>query len=150
MIPVITPTHSISPLRLHHVGVLVADIPTEVERYVNRFGYEVRSDLIHDPVQTAFVQFVSLVSDPIYLEFVAPDGPNSKLSNALRKGGGVNHLCYSTQRIDDSVQQLWESGMFVLQSPVPATAFRGRKIAWLMGSDSVPIELVERGLENEI
>ena len=62
----------------------------------------------------------------------------------------MNYLCYSTQCIDDSVQQLWQSGMFVLQSPVPATAFRGRNIAWLMGSDSVPIELLERGLENEI
>jgi methylmalonyl-CoA/ethylmalonyl-CoA epimerase len=142
--------HLASQLRLHHVGVLVADIPAEVERYVNRFGYEVRSELIHDPIQTAFVQFVSLASDPVYLEFVAPDGPTSKLSNGLKKRGGVNHLCYSTLSIEDSVRQLWESGMFVLQSPVPARAFRGRKIAWLMGSDSVPIELVERGPDNEI
>jgi methylmalonyl-CoA/ethylmalonyl-CoA epimerase len=140
----------ISPLRLHHIGILVANIPAEVELYVSRFGYQVRSALIHDPVQTAFVQFISLPSESNYLEFVSPDGPDSKLSNGLRKGGGVNHLCYSTLHIDNTVQQLWESGMFVLQGPVPAAAFPGRKIAWLMGSDSVPIELVERGPDNEI
>lgn len=140
----------IAQLRLHHVGVVVADIAAEVKRYIDRFGYEVRSAVIHDPVQTAFVQFVSLPSDSVYLEFVSPDGPNSRLSNALKKGGGVNHLCYSTPRIDDAVQQLWETGMFLLQPPVPAVAFRGRKIAWLMGSDSVSIELVERGGDNEI
>lgn len=140
----------VAQLRLHHVGILVADIAAEVERYVQRFGYQVRSAIIHDPVQTASVQFVSLVSDSVYLEFVTPDGPNSKLSNALKKGGGVNHLCYSTPRIDDAVHQLWETGMFLLQAPVPAVAFRGRKIAWLMGTDLVPIELVERGLDNEI
>jgi methylmalonyl-CoA/ethylmalonyl-CoA epimerase len=137
-------------LRLHHVGVLVADIAAEVEHYIQRFGYQVRSAVIHDPVQSAFVQFVSLASDSVYVEFVSPDGPTSKLSNALRKGGGVNHLCYSTTCIDNAVQQLWETGMFVLQTPVPAVAFCGRKIAWLMGSDSVPIELVERGPDNEI
>jgi methylmalonyl-CoA/ethylmalonyl-CoA epimerase len=137
-------------LRLHHVGIVVADIAAEVARYIDRFGYELRSSVIHDPVQTAFVQFVSLPSDSVYLEFVSPDGSNSKLSNALNKGGGVNHICYSTPRIDEAVKHLWETGMFVLQDPVPAVAFRGRKIAWLMGSDSVPVELVERGPDNEI
>ena len=145
-----TPMDPVAQLRLHHVGVLVADIAAEVERYVHCFGYEVRSAVIHDPLQTAFVQFVSLASDSVYLEFVTPDGPNSKLSNALKKGGGVNHLCYSTPCIDDAVQGLWKAGMFLLQAPVPAVAFRGRKIAWLMGGDSVPIELVERGPDNEI
>ena len=141
---------TVANLRLHHVGVLVSDIAFAVELYVQRFGYEIRSSLIHDPVQTAFVQFVSLPTDSAFLEFVAPDGPNSKLSNALRKGGRVNHLCYSTPFIDDAVQRLWDSGMLVLQVPVPAVAFGGRKIAWLMGSDSVPIELVERGPENDL
>lgn len=140
----------IAQLRFHHVGIVVADIAIEVERYVNRFGYELRSSVIHDPVQTAFVQFISLPLNSIYLEFVSPDGPSSKLSNALNKGGGVNHICYSTPRIDEAVQHLWETGMFVLQDPVPAVAFRGRKIAWLMGSDSVPVELVERGPDTEI
>lgn len=137
-------------LRLHHIGIVVADIAAEVERYISSFGYELRSSIIHDPVQTAFVQFVSLPSESVYLEFVSPDGPDSKLSNALNKGGGINHLCYSTPRIADSVQQLWQTGMFVLQDPIPAVAFRGRKIAWLLGSDSVPIELVERGPDHEL
>ena len=141
---------TVGDLRLHHVGVLVVNIAAEVELYVQRFGYQIRSALIHDPVQTAFVQFVSLSTDSAFLEFVAPDGPNSKLSNALRKGGGVNHLCYSTTSIDEAVQRLWDSGMLVLQTPLSAVAFRGRKIAWLMGNDSVPIELVERGPENEL
>lgn len=140
----------ITELRLHHIGVLVADMATEVEHYVQRFGYKICTAVVHDPVQTAFVQFVSLASDSVCLEFVSPDGPNSKLSNALKKGGGINHFCYSTPCIDDAVLQLWETGMLVLQPPVPAVAFNGRKIAWLMGTDSIPIELVERGPESEI
>jgi methylmalonyl-CoA/ethylmalonyl-CoA epimerase len=34
--------------------------------------------------------------------------------------------------------------MLILHKPVPAVAFEGRRIAWLMGMDGIPIELVER------
>ena len=145
-----TPVEPAARLRLHHVGVLVADVAAATERYVRRFGYEVRSELVHDPVQTAFVQFLGFPGDSVYLEFVAPDGAGSKLSNALKKGGGPNHLCYSTPHIDEAVHELLRTGMLLLQAPVMAVVFRGRKIAWLMGTDSVPIELVERGPDNEI
>ena len=33
--------------------------------------------------------------------------------------------------------------MFILQSPVDAVAFEGKRIAWLMGKDGIPVELVE-------
>jgi methylmalonyl-CoA/ethylmalonyl-CoA epimerase len=37
--------------------------------------------------------------------------------------------------------------MFILQQPVDAVAFPNRKIAWLMGRDGIPIELVEKGVD---
>ena len=45
------------------------------------------------------------------IELVTPDGPNSKLANALKKGGGLNHLCYLSPAIDDECRRLRESGM---------------------------------------
>jgi len=58
-------------------------------------------------------------------EFVSPDGPESKLQNAIKMGGGVNHLCYSTARIDDDCDRLAKTGMRLIQKPVPAIAFSG-------------------------
>ena len=74
---------------------------------------------------------------------MTPDGPTSKLSNALKKGGGLNHLCYSCPAIDDECRRMREADMLILQSPVEAKAFSGRRIAWLMGRDGIPVELVE-------
>jgi hypothetical protein len=34
--------------------------------------------------------------------------------------------------------------MFLVSAPVPATAFLGRRIAWLMDRDGLLIELVEQ------
>jgi methylmalonyl-CoA/ethylmalonyl-CoA epimerase len=130
-------------LSLHHVGVAVKEIEPAVKMYVQRFGYEIVSATIHDPTQTAYVRFLRLPGDATFLEFVAPDGPASKLANAVAKGGGLNHLCYATRDIEAAAAKLQAQGMIQLQAPIPAVAFPGRRIAWLMGMDRVPIELVE-------
>ncbi len=137
-------------LGLHHVGVLVSDIAEKCAFYTRRFGYEIRSEIIHDRLQTAFVQFLRLPGQATYLELVSPDGPESKLANALRKGEGLHHLCYGTEHIEDDFTKLCGEGLVPICEPVPATAFPGRKIAWLVGVDRVLIELVERGAPGEL
>jgi len=137
-------------LTLHHVGVLVKSISETAGFYVQCLGYERHSEVIHDPVQTAYVQFFRLPAERIYLELVSPDRPDSKLSNALKKGGGVNHVCYSAGDIDAACIALQAAGAFLISDPVSAVAFRGRRIAWLMGAGRTLIELVERGPEGEI
>jgi methylmalonyl-CoA/ethylmalonyl-CoA epimerase len=132
-------------LQLHHTGVLVRDIGKRAELYQRRFGYMVQSPVVHDPVQTAFVQFLKLPDDQAYLELISPDGPESKLANALRKGEGLHHLCYSTLDIDAECDRLKSEGLHLVSPPTAATAFEGRRIAWLMGADRVLLELVERG-----
>jgi methylmalonyl-CoA/ethylmalonyl-CoA epimerase len=128
---------------LHHVGILVADIPKAAQMYVARFGYRIAGEIIHDPVQTAYVQFLQSDGTGPLVELVAPDGPNSKLSNALKKGGGLNHLCYRSENIEQDCRELAAGGMLTLQAPVAAAAFPGGRIAWLMGRDGIPIELVQ-------
>src|SRR5208283_933802 len=96
----------LAALQFHHVGVLVEDIERSAKVYMERFGYELRSDIIHDPLQTAYVQFLSFPGERVFLEFVSPDGPQSALSLALKKGGGLNHICYSTSDIEQTCLQL--------------------------------------------
>jgi methylmalonyl-CoA/ethylmalonyl-CoA epimerase len=130
---------------LHHIGLLVPEIAKAAEIYTRRYGYELTSDVILDPRQTAYVQFLRLPGDSAQLELVSPTGEHSKLSNALRKGGGLNHLCYATNDIETACRLLRAEQMILLQAPVAAVAFPGRRIAWLMGGDRTPIELVEAG-----
>jgi methylmalonyl-CoA/ethylmalonyl-CoA epimerase len=40
---------------------------------------------------------------------------------------------------------LRDEGLFLLQKPIEAVPFNPRRIAWVMGSDGIPIELVEPG-----
>jgi len=47
-------------LILHHVGILVPDVAQAAGRYVETFGYRVCGPIVHDPVQTAYVQLLAL------------------------------------------------------------------------------------------
>lgn len=133
--------------RLHHIGIAVHDLDAAARELVDLLGYRVRSRVIHDPVQTAHVQFLQQESDPACVELVTPDGPASKLSGALKRGGGLNHLCYAVGDIDAACRRLSEGGMLIVQEPVAAVAFPGRRIAWLMGGARVLTELVEEGVD---
>jgi methylmalonyl-CoA/ethylmalonyl-CoA epimerase len=131
-------------LQFHHVGMVVDLIDKHSALYVERFGYELRSEVIHDPKQTAYVQFLAFPGQNVYLELVAPDAPDSFLSNALRKGGGLNHVCYSTADIDAACRDLRSKNMFLMRRPTEAVAFDQRRVAWMKGKDNLLVELVER------
>jgi methylmalonyl-CoA/ethylmalonyl-CoA epimerase len=136
-------------LHLHHVGYVVKEIGPVAESYIRRYGYEPATPKIHDPLQTAFVQFLRLPGDQSYLELVAPDGPDSKLSQAASRRGGLNHLCYTAGPLEETIRQLEGEGMSLLSEPKPAVAFNLRRICWLIGTDPVPIELVERRSDDD-
>jgi methylmalonyl-CoA/ethylmalonyl-CoA epimerase len=136
-------------LRFHHIGLVVENIERSTTTYMKRFGYQARSGIIHDSQQTAYVQFLSFPGENIFLEFVSPDGPQSVLSLALKKGGGLNHICYSTPDIEEACRQLRDEGLLLVRPPTKAIAFDGRKIAWLMDKSGTLFELLQRGAENE-
>jgi catechol 2,3-dioxygenase-like lactoylglutathione lyase family enzyme len=137
-------------LRLHHVGIVVPVIEESRAFYIDVLHYRESTPIIHDPVQTAFVQFFSIPGSDHYLELVAPDGAASKLQKASQKGPPLNHLCYSCEAIASTVSFLQESGCFVIQKPVSAVAFDGRPIAWVMSPDGLLIELVEGESEGSL
>jgi methylmalonyl-CoA/ethylmalonyl-CoA epimerase len=133
-------------LHLHHTGIAVPDLAAAAKTYADRYGYELCGPPVHDPAQRACVQFLRLPGDGVYLELVAPDGPASHLNPAAAQGG-LHHLCYTADDLAAACRELRGRGMTLVRAPVPAVAFSGRSIAWLMGRDRVLVELVERGSE---
>jgi methylmalonyl-CoA/ethylmalonyl-CoA epimerase len=142
--PNLTPDNRASSnFALHHMGYLVADIDAAAQKYVDRFGYCIESEKIEDPVQTAYVQFLRLPSQSSWLELISPNSETSKLTKALSKGGGWHHTCYEVPNIEQACENLRAQGMLTISPPVAATAFPGRKIAWVMDREKFLVELLE-------
>lgn len=136
--------------RLHHHGILVQNIEDSVREYAENFGYEIRSQTIHDPLQTAYVRFLRLPFESVYLELVSPDGPESVLQNTLRRAPGLHHICFSTSSLDEGLRHMNDRGAMLIRPPIPAVAFRSQKIAWVMDRNFTLVELVERGSNGEL
>jgi methylmalonyl-CoA/ethylmalonyl-CoA epimerase len=130
---------------LHHIGFLVADISSAAADYESRFGYIVESPVIEDPTQTARVQFLRQPGAVHWLELISPNGPQSKLTKALQRGGGLHHLCYEVDDIERAAEHLRQQQMLPLGKANPATAFSGRLIAWFMDRGQMLVELVQAG-----
>ncbi len=120
------------------------DLAAAAEGYRARFGCRTLSPPIHDPLQTAIVQFLELAPGQTMLELVSPDSDASKLSGMVRQGGGLHHLCYTAELLEPAIAALSATGLRLIGDPSPASAFAGRRICWLLGPDRSLIELIER------
>lgn len=128
----------------HHLGVAVSDLPKAISTYREALGWQLLSGPFDDPLQEATVCFLGLPGDPLVIELVAPLGPQSKIGRILAQGGGAYHVCYQVQAIDDAVRDLAARKFLIVGQPTPATAFGGRRIAWLYAPTRQLIELVEK------
>jgi methylmalonyl-CoA/ethylmalonyl-CoA epimerase len=128
----------------HHVGIAVREMSTSIESYRTSFGYINVAGPFEDPIQNVKVCFLSRAPGDPVLELVAPLGPNSPIDRALKKGGGLYHLCYEVSNIEEAIAHLTEHGSLLLSGPVPAVAFAMRRIAWLMTDAELLVEIVER------
>jgi methylmalonyl-CoA/ethylmalonyl-CoA epimerase len=135
---------------LHHIGIVVKQIDESRGLY-DLLGYEQCTPVIHDPVQTAYVQFFRLADADHSIELVAPDGPDSLLAAAAGKKLPLNHLCYATAEIHETCRVLESRDWRLISEPTPAVAFDRRKVAWLINPPTrLLIELVEQGVPGSL
>jgi len=97
-----------------------------------------------DEVQKVKVAFVDC-GGGVSLELIEPLTVDSPVTRFLKGGGGLHHLCYEVDDIDEAVDDLRGQGALLVCSPVPAAAFNGKKIAFLYLYKKSLIEIVERG-----
>jgi methylmalonyl-CoA/ethylmalonyl-CoA epimerase len=132
-------------LTLHHVGFVVAAIADAAPEFAKWMGITWSGEVIHDPLQFANVAFLGgHGSQKAALELVQPDGPESPLHKFLARGGGLHHVCYEVDSVEEQLKNSRAGGCIVVKSPLPAAAFGGRKIAWVYTPQKLLVEYLER------
>ena len=132
--------------RLHHVGFVVADIATAMPGFVRAFPGAVWDQrIIGDSLQNVRVAFLSLRAGDSQIELVEPAGENTPVSRFLRvAGGGLHHVCYEVDDLDAQLTAMHSRGAAIAKRPKPAAAFEGRRIAWVLTSERLLVELLEK------
>ena len=68
----------------------------------------------------------------------------SPVSNFLKKGGGLHHVCYEIDDLESGLREARGAGLVIVADPAPAVAFDGRRIAWVCSKKRLLVELLER------
>ena len=131
-------------MKLHHLAIVVADIESSVEFYKQLMNITPVGKLIHDPLQKAKIQFLAgPILGALQLELLSPDGDDSPLALALKKGGGPNHLCFEVENLEQTLKLARQQGSRIICEPVQAPAIDNRKIAFVFTSDQQIVEFLE-------
>src|ERR1700678_481367 len=114
-------------MQLHHVGIVVKELASCGTAYAQLLGLVADSEVIHDPIQKVRAQFWRDDRGTL-LEIIEPDGPESPAWREAQKGRPLNHLCYETADIEQTVRDSIQKGAILTGEIAPAVAFGGRRI----------------------
>ena len=137
--------------RLHHVGFVVNDIQGSVEGFARSIGASWNAKIFHDPLQKVRVSFLQSFSPAdMQIELVEPAAEDSPVSNFLKRGGGLHHLCYEVEDLDAHLITMRLKGAVVVRRALPAIAFQNRRIAWTFTAQKLLLEFLERRKLSEV
>ena len=123
-----------------HLGFVVADMASAVERWVDG-GAEVVIPPTPDPIQSVVC---CLVRDAgaVDIELVAPLEPGSSpVESRLKRGGGLDHICYIVDSLEEALAEERSRGSLVVCAPVYAVTFN-RDIAFVHRRTGLVVEFM--------
>ena len=143
MLPEVSRQMGLGQARLHHVGVVVESIERAAPFWTVHLGMRPMTVAVHDPIQKVNVQFFASVSDQASVELVEPAADDSPVLNALKQGGGLNHVCFEVESLDHCLAAARSNRGIIVVPPVPATAFDNRLISFVFFQGVGLVELLQ-------
>ena len=133
-------------LGLHHIGFVVAEIQSSIHAFRSSLGASWDGLVYEDPKQKVKVAFLATAPSQGQIELVEPASSDSPVMKFLReRGGGLHHLCYEVQDLEHALAAFKTRGAVIAKRPLPAVAFDGRRIAWIVTPEKLLVELLEAG-----
>ena len=120
--------------KLNHIAIAVPDLDASIDTYKNIFGATV-SEMIEQTEHGVTVVFVDLPNTKI--ELITPLGLASPIKGFLERNpnGGIHHICYEVNNIEDSRIKLLEAGAKLVGSGEPKIGAHGKPVLFLHPKD---------------
>ena len=130
-------------MRIHHIGIVVADIEAELVNYVQFF----RVEFTHrERLETLGVDVaIALLPGGGEIELLSPIGEDTGIAKFLReRGQGMHHVAYTVANLSDALVICRERGIELIDD-VPRRGAGNTQVAFLhpRSTGRVLIELVQ-------
>jgi len=128
-------------LKLHHIGIATANIEEAVKRHKEVYGLEQVTEIVDDPLHKVSVVLLSAGGE-VFIELVSPLKEDSPVSNLLKKGITLYHICYLVKDLDETLKEV-KGNSIIISKPAPAKLYDGRRIAFVYTQDKYVVEFLE-------
>jgi RimJ/RimL family protein N-acetyltransferase len=133
----------IGKMELHHIGVATKEILPELE-FWKRLGYQKEGEFFEDNLQGIRGVFITAKNQP-RLELLENLPISKTLDVWLEKGIKFYQFAYTVEDINETANMyISKFRAKMISSQKPAAAFESRNICFLMFSNGMIIELIER------
>jgi len=125
---------------LDHIAVAVPDLDKAIKRFMEDFGlpFEGTEDVQAAQTSTAFFPL-----PPTNIELIHPlEGKGPVATYLEKRGGGLHHLCFRSDNIEEDVERLRAKGyQFLSDGPTPGA--HGAQVIFIhpKSCDGVLIEI---------
>lgn len=132
---------------LDHIAIAVPDLEASIKRFMEDFGLEFNGT---EDVEAAKTSTAFFPLPPTSIELVHPlrgEGPIAKYLE--KKGGGMHHLCFRSDNIEEDIARLKAKGYQFL-SDGPSDGAHNSKVIFIhpKSCDGVLIEINQPGDEH--
>ena len=129
-------------MKVNHIGYAVRSLDKARDDF-ERLGFVFESP-IEDKDRNVIIAFGN--KDGYRIELISPliKDKQSPVDNYLSKSFGTPyHFCYSSSSFEEDIENLIQKGFKVILKPMPAIAFSGRQVVFLISQYFGLMEIVE-------
>jgi len=127
---------------IDHIGIVVKSIDEGIESWVKLFAYHKITEIVTNTRQKVNVVFLAKEGS-ISIKLIEPTDKTSPVYIFSRRGGGLHHLCFKCDKLNETLIELAEKGAKVLVPPEPGEAFANENISFVYAHHGLNIELID-------
>jgi|TARA_B110000238_G_C15730222_1_gene270509 methylmalonyl-CoA/ethylmalonyl-CoA epimerase len=128
-------------MKFHHIGFLTTNIDDTFKEF-KELKYKKKKKLFVDLNFKVKIQFIYNSSNII--ELIKPHKLNFGLINILKNKNYAYHFAYKVKNLSNEIVRLEKKGFKLIVNPVPAIAFKNKRVAFLKMKNQFIIELIEQ------
>jgi methylmalonyl-CoA/ethylmalonyl-CoA epimerase len=131
-------------MKFSHIGFVVNDLDAELSKW-KQHGYHVIKEPVHDKTQNIRCCLISKPNELI-IELVSPSSSGQHpLNSRLRRGGGLDHICYEVDNLENIIQMELLLGSKMVLKKTYAILLDGYVVFFYRKSGLV-VEYLEKGV----
>ena len=127
---------------IDHIGIVVKSIEKGIEHWETIFGYTQMTEIVINSIQRVKVVFL-MKENSAQIKLIEPTDTSSPIYELAQRGGGLHHLCFKCDNINEEIKRLTDMGLRLITPPQPGEAFECENIAFLFAKQGLNIELID-------